>query len=595
MAYDSFVLAACLKEIEGQALGAKINKIHQPGKHTLLLRFFGKNGSGKLLLCAEAEAARLHLTEAAPENPAKAPLFLMVARKWLEGAVLRAVRQTPYERVAELEFLTRNDLGDAITIRLVCEIMGKHSNIILVDEAGVIIDGIRRYDSRLSRYREVLPQRPYLPPPPQNKFIPPFADEEALATALLQEDWQQTVTVALNRRVAGISPWLAQELTAQAGLNETLTVEELGQHELTALLTTINGLAGRMDSGVFEPTLLLEAGHPTDFAAVAPCLWQDQQQRACAGMSAALDACYGLRARTAAFEKERRRLEKALRQHLTRLQRKISNQTAELESSKRGDEFKEAGDLLAAHLYRLHEEVGANGRGLTEVHLPSFNEPEHTVRVELDAALTPQQNIQRYYRQYNKCRKARVAIEEHLSAAEEEHNYLQSIAVSLSTAAEMAELAEIERELKAAGILPAPPVRPGQSKKARPEAEALPPRRYLSADGFTILVGRNNKQNERLSLKMAAREDMWLHTQKIPGSHVIIVCEGKEIPDTTLTEAAAYAAWYSQAQNSPKVAVDYTRAAQVKKPAGAKPGMVIYFQQQTVYVQPQQPPAEREE
>ena len=588
MAYDTFVLAACLRDIERQALGAKINKIHQPGKHCLILRFYGKNGSGKILLAAGAEDARLHLTAESPENPAHAPLFLMVARKWLEGAVLQAVRQTPYERVAELTFSTRNDLGDSISVRLICEIMGKHSNIILVDEAGLIIDGIRRYDSRLSRYREVLPQRPYIPPPPFTKAPPPFTDEEALAAALLQEDYQGTVAEALPRRIAGISPWLARELLAKAGVAANLPLEETGAYELALLLQQINTLPQRLAAADFTPTLLMQEGRPADFAAFDPCLWQDKERRHHAAMSEALADFYAARTLSQAFEQQRRRLEKSLRQHMTRLQRKISLQKEDLAASERGEKFKEAGDLLATHLYQLCGENNAGGRGLMEVSLPSFADPAQLIQIELDAALTPQQNIQRYYRKYNKCRKARAPIESHLRNGEEELQYLQSIAHSLNTAMLTEELAEIERELMSSGLLPAPPPRKGKKTNAA-AAISLPPRSYTSADGFTILVGRNNKQNERLSLKMAAPEDMWLHTQKIPGSHVIIVSNGREIPDTTLTEAASYAAWFSQAQDSPKVAVDYARAAQVKKPQGAKPGMVVYFQQQTVYVRPRQP------
>jgi predicted ribosome quality control (RQC) complex YloA/Tae2 family protein len=332
----------------------------------------------------------------------------------------------------------------------------------------------------------------------------------------------------------------------------------------------------------------MEENRPSDFAAFSPCLWQSREQKLFPTMSGAVDAYYLARQQETEFLRFQRHVQKSLQQHINRRQKKIAAQQAELSQSERGESHKEAGDLLAAHLYTLQEQSGSSGRGLNEVFLPSFSEPAQTVRIELDASLTPQQNIQRHYRKYNKCRKAQAAISVHLSAAEEELNYLQSIAVSIETAHLPEELTEIERELRAANILPPLPLVKG--KKAPKEAVAtLPPRRYLSADGFAILIGRNNKQNDRLTLKTAAADDIWLHTQKIPGSHVIIVCEGKEAPATTLTEAASYAAWFSQAREAGKVAVDYTRAAQVKKPAGAKPGMVIYFQQQTLYVMPRQP------
>jgi predicted ribosome quality control (RQC) complex YloA/Tae2 family protein len=593
MAYDSFVLASCVAEIKAQALDAKINKIHQPGRHQLLLRFYGKNGQGRILLSAEAEAARLHLTEENPANPPQAPLFLMVARKWLEGAVLKKIEQTPYERVATLSFATKNELGYTIIVRLIAEIMGKHSNIILVDEAGLIIDGIRRYDNRLSRYREVLPQRVYAPPPPFNKVYPLFQDEEELAEALWHGEWQKTAALALSCSIAGISPWLARELLAEAGLKENLLLEEMGSYELTLLQKQVKALIRRLETIDFAPCLLREKGRPVDFAAFAPYLWQEREQQFFSTMSAALDAYYAARQQQMDFTRQQQRLQKTLQHHITRLQRKITARERELAASEQGESYKEAGDLLAAHLYTLCEQTSSSGRGLKEVYLPSFDEPVQTVCIELDAALTPQQNIQRYYRRYNKCRKARGAITGQLSAAKEEYSYLQSIAVSIAAAQLQIELAEIEREFITAGILPAEPTVKGK-KAAKETTLGLPPRSYTSADGFIILVGRNNKQNDRLSLKMAASDDMWLHTQKIPGSHVIIVCEGKEAPDTTIMEAASYAAWFSQARESSKVAVDYTCAAQVKKPAGAKPGMVIYFQQQTVYVAPRQPQEKKE-
>ncbi|MCL1816162.1 MAG: NFACT family protein [Clostridiales bacterium] len=588
MAFDNYVMAACLSEITDAACGAKINKIHQPGKHQLLLRFYGKGGQGRLLLSAEAQAARLHLTAAAFANPRQAPLFLMVARKWLEGALLQKVEQTPFERIATLGFLTKNEVGDPITVRLIVEAMGKHSNIILVDEAGKIIDGIRRYDSRLSRYREVLPQRPYIPPPPLEKALPLFQEEDELAEALMQTGWQGSLVKALPHCVAGISPWLAKELLFRAGIEESLLLEEVGAYELSSLLKQMQILSASCKNADFAPTLLLDMGRPIDFAAFSPGLWQGRSQRSFVKMSEALDMYYTARREEEDFIRFQRLLQKNLHKQISRLQRKIAAQQEELALSERGESYKLCGDLLAAHLYTLREQAGQSGRGLAKVHVPSFDDPENLICVELDAALTLERNIQRYYGKYNKCRKANTAISSRLNTSEEELAYLQSIAQSISAACLMAELTEIELELISAKILPPPA--PVKGKKPPQVAPAsLPPRRYQSADGFTILIGRNNKQNDRLSLRTAAPDDIWLHAQKIPGSHVIIVSGGQAAPDTTLTEAAAYAAWFSQAREAGKVAVDYTQAAQVKKPSGAKPGMVNYFQQRTVYVKPRQP------
>ena len=591
MAYDFLTLAACLKELQEQALGAKINKIHQPNRQTIILRYFGRGGQGKIIFCTEPTTARLHLTTQNPENPAKAPLFLMVMRKWLEGATIQKIKQTPYERVAELHFATRNELGDAITLRLIIEIMGKHSNLILVDHNGLIIDGIRRYDEQLSRYREVLPTIPYLPPPPQNKSIPPFNTEQ-LANILLAGDLSLPLEHTLSQKIAGVSPQLAAEIIKRADLAAALLTDELTVEKIDCLAAVINDLAAKYTTETFCPTLLFKNGQPFDFAAYTPQNWPPEQLRNYDSMSVLLDDFYATKQQTQEFNKQYQYLERVIKQQLSRMYKKIALQQTDLAASKRGDNYKEKGDLLAAYMYQLQQEAGGGGRGLTQIMLPGFEDPEQTIEVELKPDLTPQQNVQRYYRLYNKCRKAYAAITEQLAQNQAELEYLESINQSLANTTLVAELSEIERELRQQGYLAAPAApRGGKPVKTAKESAgaALPPRRYLSADGFVILIGRNNKQNERLSLKTAATHDIWLHTQKIPGSHVIIVTEGKPVPDTTLAEAAAYAAWFSQAQNSSKVPVDYTLAAQVKKPQGAKPGMVVYFQQQTIYVEPKEP------
>lgn len=582
MAFDSLVLAAVAQELHGQLPGVKINKIHQPDDSTLILRYHGLNGKGSLLLSCHAQNGRLHLTEQTRENPVQAPLFAMVLRKWLEGARISGIAATEGERVATIWLESRDELGDPLTLRLVIEIMGKHSNILLLSPDGLIIDGMRRYGSSLSRYRQVLPGRAYKPPPPLSKLpLPP--DSETLAQALYQEG-DSTLQQALARRVAGLSPLLAAEIPLRAGISPEIAVDELGAAELDNLAAALAALRELIDQHAFQPTLLMEAGRPLDFAAVSPLLWREKETRAAVSMNQAVDQFYAAREAEQDFQRQRTRLSKELRRHETRLEKKIALQEGDLSQCEAADCYKLQGDLLAANLFNLQ-------KGMSEALLPSFEQPDQVISVPLDPALSPQENVQRYYYRYAKAKKARVRIEEQLAANRAELDYLQSIQLALSACASSSELPELEREgVKAGYLRPAPPSSRAKAK-TRPAAspEALPPRRYTSVDGFTVLIGRNNRQNDRLSLRQAAEHDIWLHTQKIPGSHVIIISQGQEVPETTLRQAAAWAAWFSRAQDSNQVPVDYLPAGRLRKPAGSVPGFVTYSGQRTLFVQPQSP------
>ncbi len=585
MAFDSFAMAAVLAQLQQAAGEARLGKIHQPDKHTVVMRFHGPGGAGKLLLSAHPQQGRIQITESSRENPAKAPLFAMVLRKWLDGAKLTQICQTPGERVAALTLLTRNDIGDPVSCRLIVEIMGKHSNIILVGEDGLIIDGIRRYGSNLSRYRQVLPGQPYLPPPPINKLALAELNEENLAEALFQQP-DQPLKEALLRQIGGLSPLFAASCCCNCDLAEEYPCGELGVYQLSRLAEQLTALASRSQQGMFQPTLLYKQGKPVDFAAFPPGQWPEQNCQSYPGISQAIDALYLFQEKEQQFNQKKRDISKLFTHHITRLEKKISLQEQDLRQSEAADSHREAGDLLSAYQYHLQ-------KGQTQVKLPSFANPEQSVTIKLDPALTPQENISRYYRRYSKAKNARVPIEEHLNANRQELEYVQSLQAALNCAEETAELTAIVKEATAEGLLrPEAPAGKGAKPAKATEKEApLAPREYLSPDGFVILVGRNNKQNDKLTLKTADEQDIWLHTQKIPGSHVIIRCNGRPVPDSTLETAAAAAAWFSDGRSADKIPVDYTLAREVKKPAHAKPGMVIYFKQKTLYVQPKEPEA----
>ena len=583
MAFDSMVLASVAHELQTELIGTKINKIHQPDPHTLLLRYHGPEGRGRLLISAHPQNGRLHKTETLRENPAKAPLFAMVLRKWLEGARITGISATDGERVAKIEIAGRDELGDTVHLRLIVEIMGKHSNIILVHENGLIIDGIRRYGSSLSRYREVLPGREYKAPPPLSRLALPPKDEEELAAALYEEA-ENSVSETLQRRISGLSPLLATHVCLCAGVLPQNSGEHLGAGQIGQLYQALVNLRTTLTKGSFTPTLRRKEGRYQDFSAIAPLSWPAEEQIACASMNEAVEGLYAEKEEEQRFQSRKTALEKQIRQHVNRLSKKIFLQEADLFRCEEADFYKEAGDLLSANLWQLQ-------KGWDEVELPSFTRQGAMVTIPLEPALSPQENVQRYYRRYAKAKHARIQIEIHLTANREELAYAQSIEEALNQSEGMEELNEPEREGIAAGYL-RPQSVPGKQQEKIKRPVALPPRSYQSSDGFTVLIGRNNKQNDRLSLKQASADDLWLHTQKIAGSHVIILSEGKTVPERTILEAASWAAWFSKAKDSAHVPVDYLPAGKLKKPPGARPGYVIFSGQKTCYVQPLPPPGE---
>ena len=579
MPYDSLVLHNCINNLKPQLNGAKVNKIHQPDEHTVIIRYRSQNGSGKLLLSAHPVNGRLHRTEAAKQNPAKAPQFVMVLRKWLEGSRITNIVATPDERVAELIFDAKNDLGDSIVLRLIIEIMGKHSNIILVDGNNTILDGIKRYGSHLSRYREVLPGKEYIAPPPMNKLPLLPKDESELAEALYAAN-DMPLSKALGRCLKGVSPILGKNIPLMAGLLPDTSTDSLGEYEFSRIYSVLRQLREAEINGG-SPVIKKDGDTYTDYYLFAPPQWEGAATIPFSDMNEAVDAYYIEQDRLEELAKGKQHLRKAFRQNQARLERKISLEEADLANCEAADAYKDAADLLAANMYYLE-------KGKDKVLLPSFADPDRIIEIKMDPAKTPQENVTWYYKKYNKAKKARVLIEDQLCANRQELDYLQTIQQSMEDCQSMEELQPVEKEAIAGGFCKP---RHQESKSAKNSAVSLPPRKYFSADGFTILIGRNNKQNDRLSLKQSAENDIWLHTSKIPGSHTIIVTEGKTVPESTIIEAASYAAWFSKAKESGKTPVDYTLVKYLKKPNGAVPGYVTFSEQTTVYVEPKEPKA----
>lgn len=575
MALDGIFLRHIKKEIEETALGARVNQIYQPNRDELVLILRGCEGVKKLLLSARANSPRVNFCDTTPENPAQPPMFCMLLRKRLGGGRLTGVRQQGCDRVLFLDFTCINELGDPETLSIVCEIMGMYSNLIVVNqETGLVVDALKRVDITLSSRRVVLPNLPYELPDAQNKRNVLEHDAQALTVAVCAQPPETALSKALLNVLQGVSPIVARELEYRAA-GAVCRLADVPRERLTAVLAAFRQTA---EDCTEAPCIVYrEDGRPLDFsfmpigqygafAAVKPT----------AGYSATVDEFYGERDARERMRVKSHSLQKLLNNLIDRTARKINKQRAELERCGNREQLRICGDLLHANLYRIP-------RGAAAAEVENFyDENGGTIRIPLNPALSPAANAQKYYKEYQKAKTAETVLAEQIEKGGAELRYLESVADSVERAENERELSQIREELTEQGYLRRPKGKVQKQKQ-------LPPREFLSSDGFPILVGRNNRQNDQLTLKTAAKTDLWLHTKDIHGSHVIIRCDGQTPSETAVAEAARLAAYHSKARGSANVPVDYTLVKYVSKPSGAKPGMVIYVKNKTVYADPSAP------
>ena len=582
MAFDSLCMQSAVQSLAADIIGAKVMKVQQPDKYTVILKIYGNGKNMKLLLSAHPVYGRIHLTNESPENPSAPPMFCMVLRKHLENSRINDIYQVGNERIVHINFDATNEIGDPVQCRLILEIMSKHSNLILTEpQSGKIYDGIRRYSHSVSRHREVLPGCEYIAPPATDKTEINNLTYEKLTSIIMNEiaDGREQTEKILYQKINGISPFLAREIIALSDLNEQ-TADTFGEYEYNRLWQSIQKIEEIKEKGSFQPVLLKNDFQYYDYYPIPLVSIPKEQQIPQNNISETLDFYYRIIHEQGSFQGKLRELLKTVKKEEQRLTKKIALQEADYTSTVNAERFKEMGDLLTTHLYMLE-------KGMKEITLNSFYGEQKPIKISLKPELPPMENIKRYYHKFNKAKNSQQQIEEHLNQNKSELEYVESLLLELENAVNLQDLAEIRNELTESGYLKAKPDKKQKHKKNT--EEELPPREYLSSDGHKILVGRNNKQNDKLTLKIARKNDIWLHTQKIPGSHVIIKKQpDKPISDVALLEAAQLAAYHSKARLSSQVPVDYTFVSQVKKPNGAKPGMVIYFQQKTLYVEPKE-------
>ncbi len=575
MAFDGMFLYLLSHELEQKIIGARVDRIHQPTREEVIIALRWKGGSGKLLLSANAGGARIHFTEAAPENPKQPPMFCMLLRKHLGSARLMRLEQEGMDRTLRLVFESVNELGDLVELTLVLEIMGRHSNIILVDQNGKIIDAVKRIDAEMSSVRQILPGMTYQLPPPQ----PDKLDLRTVSASQIVErvaaSGGREVSKALLSAVQGMSPLTCREAENYAVRTANVRADELDEQQKKRLEEWLSMLKLRLQEYSGVPTILLELSKkPRDFSFLPIHQFRGALiSREEKSYSALLDSFYAERDQMDRMKQRSHDLLRLLANTSDRIARKIAAQQEELKECASREKLKISGDLISANLYQITK----GDRVLRAQNF--YDEALPTVEIPLDPALTPVQNAQRYYSEYRKQDTAEKKLQELIAQSQEELQYLDSVFDSLARAAKESELTAIREELSQTGY-----IKKYKDKNKKPEK--LLPVEYRSSDGFTILVGRNNVQNDRLTLKDAHHYDMWFHTQKIPGSHTVVMAGGKQIPNRTLEEAAVIAAYHSRARESALVPVDYTIVKNVKKPSGAKPGKVIYDKFETAIVTP---------
>lgn len=575
MALDGAFLRHIKKELEESLIGSKVDKVYQPSRDEIVLVMRSREGSKKLYISARAGSSRINLTEMTPENPRTPPMLCMLLRKRLSGARLRSISQPALERLLILEFEGLNELGDNVTMSLAVEIMGQYSNIVFIDGDGLIIDAVRRVDASMSSQRLILPGMKYEMPPQQDKLCVLEHDADDIINAAQALPKNMPLSKALLAVIQGVSPILCRELEYLAGRGRDVFSHELDEELVTRLRFFLKRTISAIRDIGGKPYIIIDqTKKPIDFT--FEYIQQYGSGRAfneCGTFCELLDRYYSKRD---AIETMRRRsddLNRLLNSTAARLIKKIYIQKDELEACSEREKFRICGDLIQANLYRIP-------KGAASFTAENFyDEDLSEIEISLDPSLSAAANSQKYYKSYQKAKTAEQVLKVQIEKAENELDYISSVMDSLSRAETVRELGEIRTELTEQGYIRS------KGKKQKPEA-ALPPIEYFSKSGFRILVGRNNKQNDRLTLKTAGKNDLWFHTKDIPGSHTIIVTEGREPDEETILFAASLAAAHSKAKDSGKAPVDYTKVRYVSKPQGAKPGMVIYVNQKTLFVEP---------
>lgn len=568
----------CVKNelIKEGLIGGRIDKIYQPSREELIVAIRTQGSLKKLLISSNAASARINLTEHKTENPASPPMFCMLMRKHLGGGKLINIVQDGLERIISLDFECVNEIGDIVINRLTAEIMGRYSNIILMTEKDGgyrVIDSIKRVTDDVSSVRRILPGIMYEAPPRDISRINFLTATKEEISHLIENGGEKRLSKYLTTALEGVSPLFTRECAYYSCRDTDRVCCQLDSNNIDRLWFFLNKAKEHIAKGDGFTVLKTPAGEYNDFAFIP--IEQYGPQMICLPKASAnelLDSFFGNKADNERMKQRSRDLLKMLLNTYERTARKLELQKQELQECSGREELRVKGDIINANIYRME-------KGMDILRAENYYTGEQ-VEIELDKRLTPSQNAQKYYAEYKKLEKAEQMLTKLIAEGEKELIYIDSVFDAASRASSNAEISEIKQELAQGGYIKS------QGQKGKAVLKPKPPMHYVTSDGYDVYIGRNNLQNDRLTLKSSEPMDMWLHTKNIAGSHVIIKAKGGEVSDTAILEAASLAAYCSKARHSTRVPVDYTRVKNIRKPGGAKPGMVIFINNYTVLVDP---------
>lgn len=572
MSLDGLAIRSLARELKEKLTGGRIDKLSQPNPQTLTFQVRTDNQTLRLLASINPQNARLVLTQERFENPTKPPLFVMVIRKHLTNAIISDIRQLGYERMIEFLVEGRNEIGEKTTFSLIFELMGKNSNVILRKMDNIILDAMRKVGANTNQYRQIQPGLAYIMPPSQDKVEPFELSEEDFSRLILAHPSQMSLEKALLSILGGFGPQSVRELIYCAGLESETRIEYLGEGDYRKLYFALEKMKTSFLNNSWQPEVRFKEGSPFTFAPFCLTVFDTLEQKPYKDLSSLLENYYRTKEAKERFMQRKQGLLRIIRHEIERCEKKYAIQLSTIAKKEECEIYRIYGELLTANLYRIKQGESAS--------VENFYEDNKPITIPLDPEKTPNDNAQAYFKIYNRAKNGAEQASLHAQNTKEELTYLQSIVESLDLATEANELNEIRRELGESGYAKKEPTK----KKKQDEGFKL---LQTSFDDYDIFIGKNNLQNDYLTLKFAKNKDLWLHTKDIHGAHVIVKAkEQKSFSDEVILYTAELAAYYSKARLSSQVPVDYTLIKYVHKPSGAKPGMVIYTDQKTVFVKP---------
>ncbi len=584
MPLDAVTLGAVSDELNTLLCGARIEKVHQPEKDEIVLLLKTSGGAQRLVISASSEHPRIHITKDLKENPIAPPMFCMLLRKHLTGAKINSITRMGFERAVDINFLTRNELGDITTRHLICEIMGRNSNIILLDENEKIIDSIKHVDLTVSTVRNILPGLKYmLPPDNKERLNPDFSTKDDYYNLIKNAHEGREPEKEIVSGVMGISPLLAGECVYRAVGERKVLAGELDDEKMHLCAEELEKMFKKAKNGEITPCIIIDKtqNRAVDFAPFLLMQYGEDSVVIKESLNEALYEFYHLRDLQAHIKNRSSNIIKVINNNLNRAQKKLDILQKELALSEKREEYRIWGDLISANLHRIKK----GDRELVCQNFYEENAPECVIT--LDTVKTPSQNAQSYYKKYKKAKNTQINATVQIEKTVEEIKYLESVLYSVTNSQSPSDLTEIREELIKFGY-----IKNDNTKKHKEKQTQSKPMEF-ECDGYTIFVGKNNTQNDYLTLRIGKSRDLWLHTKNIPGSHVLVKYMGEDFPNNVIESAAKLAAFYSKGKNSSYVEVDYCPVSHVRKPSGAKSGMVIYEGYNTALVNPDEELAEK--